>query len=53
MARMLGSYPRPGAALLQSNLASVEHLVGERTTSADGGKTWELNWVTDQTKDKP
>jgi hypothetical protein len=25
----------------------------EQSISADGGKSWELNWVTDQTKDKP
>jgi hypothetical protein len=25
----------------------------EQSISADGGKTWEPNWVTDQTKDKP
>jgi hypothetical protein len=25
----------------------------EQSVSSDGGKSWELNWVTDQTKDKP
>jgi hypothetical protein len=25
----------------------------EQAFSADGGKTWETNWVTDQTKEKP
>ena len=25
----------------------------EQSISADGGKSWELTWVTDQTKDKP
>jgi hypothetical protein len=25
----------------------------EQSISTDGGKTWELKWVTDQTKDKP
>ena len=25
----------------------------EQSISADGGKSWELNWVTDQIKDKP
>jgi hypothetical protein len=25
----------------------------EQSISADGGKSWQVNWVTDQTKDKP
>ena len=25
----------------------------EQSFSADGGKTWETNWITDQTKEKP
>jgi hypothetical protein len=25
----------------------------EQSISADGGKSWDLNWITDQTKDKP
>jgi hypothetical protein len=25
----------------------------EQSFSADGGKTWEANWITDQTKEKP
>jgi hypothetical protein len=25
----------------------------EQSISTDGGKNWELTWVTDQTKDKP
>jgi hypothetical protein len=25
----------------------------EQSYSADGGKTWETNWITDQTKEKP
>jgi hypothetical protein len=25
----------------------------EQSFSADGGKTWEVNWITDQTRDKP
>jgi hypothetical protein len=25
----------------------------EQSISTDGGKSWELNWVTDQTKDRP
>jgi hypothetical protein len=25
----------------------------EQSFSADGGKTWETNWITDQTREKP
>jgi hypothetical protein len=25
----------------------------EQSFSTDGGKTWETNWITDQTREKP
>lgn len=40
------------ARFLWSNVATdTPHF--EQAFSADGGKTWETNWITDQTREKP